>query len=174
MFTWIKLIWARFCLRHEKKALTKLELLSHICIQDTDIHLNVSWNCSTESRAGLGRSQHSLRCTSGLSVLFQETTVIALQRPLGWSGFHWDTICSGVPHNCFCGMSLWRAQGQVVWSWQLVLLSEVTIESTAWAVFQIFLDFWSHTEGRAEICIWSTKCILSPYKLCTISVGNAS
>jgi len=93
MFTWIKLIWARFCLRHEKKALMKLELLSHICIQDTDIHLNVSWNCSTESRAGLGRSQHSLRCSSGLSVLFQETTVIAAKTsrligiPLGYHMF---------------------------------------------------------------------------------------
>lgn len=123
-----------------------------IFVYQNQIFLNVSWHCSTENNWAWQEPAWPEVYVKAVCTLLQETMVVAPWRPLGWSGIQWDTICFTVPHKCLCGTSLWRGEGQVAWGWQLVLLSEVIIDCTAWAVFQLFGLLKSYRKALKFVC----------------------
>lgn len=136
IFTWNRLIQARFCLKHGKKFLMKLELLygaitriapylytwarySPKC-ELASFHWKQGWAWREPKRPEV--------YVSAVCSLFRETTVVAPRRSLGWPGVQWDTICFAVPHECLCGTSLWKGEGQVAWK----LAAGVSIKSNYW------------------------------------------
>lgn len=65
---------------------------------------------------------------SAVCSLFWETRAVAPRRPLARPGIQWDTICFAAPHECLCGTSLWKGEGQVAWK----LAAGVSIRSNYW------------------------------------------
>lgn len=93
---------------------------------------------------------------SAVCSLFWETTVVGPQRPLGWPGIQWYTICLTVPHKCLCGTSLWKGEGQVAWK-----LAAGSIRS----------NYWLHHLGSFP-AFWTSEVIqkswAEPWNVCEV------
>lgn len=164
----------------EKKSLMKLELLygaitriaPYLCIGARySPKCELAWFHWKQSWAWWELERPEVY-VSAVCSLFQETTVVTPQRPLGWPGIQWDTMCFAVPHQCLSGTSLWKGEGQVVWK----LAAGVSIRSNYWlhhlGNFPAFGLLKSHR--NAVKCMWSTEFTRVPFfELLVASMGNA-